>query len=296
LRGVFPIAFTPVRPDDTIDIAGLASQVDFCRRGGVHGLAWPQIASGWTVLSEQERLSGAQALIEAARGGGTAIVVGVQSPDRSAVSRYVAHAERHGADAIICIPPEQLTEQEPLLEYYQWLGKQTSLPVFAQAVGPMSVDLLVRMSETIPNFRCVKDEAGEPLERVTELHDRTGGRLHVFSGKGVNTMITEMERGFDGHCPFVSFADVYAAAYDHWHAGRKTHAYAAFAAIEAADTMMAQSSINILIARGVFKPGTRTRAAPPAPGSSPANRYLPAQAPAEIARVLKQYMAPYLRA
>src|SRR5690242_11858824 len=66
LAGVFPIAFTPVGAENKVHLEGLAAQVNFCRRGGVHGLAWPQIASGWTTLSEQERLEGAEALISAA--------------------------------------------------------------------------------------------------------------------------------------------------------------------------------------------------------------------------------------
>lgn len=296
LEGVFPIAFTPVTADDRVDLKGLAAQVAFCQRGGVHGLAWPQIASGWTTLSEQERLSGAEALIDAGKGGRTAIVIGVQSPERSQVERYATQAEKLGADAIICIPPTGMTDKAALLQYYQWVGKLTSLPLFAQAGDPMDVDLMVRMFETIPTFRHVKDEAGEPLVDVTALRRRTKDQLHVFSGRGVKTMITEMERGFDGCCPFVSLADVYAAAYDLWHAGRKRDAFARFAAIAAADRMFSQSSINVLIARGVFKPGTRTRVAPPAPGSTPANQYMPAHDPSEIRRILKDYLAPYLRA
>jgi 4-hydroxy-tetrahydrodipicolinate synthase len=296
LQGVFPIAFTPVTEDDRIDLAGLAAQVTFCQRGGVQGIAWPQIASGWTVLSETERLAGAQALIEAAKGGRTAVVIGVQSPDRAQTERYARQAERLGADAIICIPPAGMTDKAALLEYYQWVGKLTSLPLFAQAGDPMDVDLMVRMFETIPTFRHVKDEAGEPLVHITELRRRTHDQLHVFSGRGVKTMITEMELGFDGCCPFVSLADVYAAAYDLWHAGRKRDAFAHFAAIAAADRMFSESSIDVLIARGVFKPGTRTRMAPPAPGSTPANQYMPAHDPAQIRRILTQYLAPYLRA
>ena len=55
MRGVFPIAFTPVDANDKVDYDGMISEVRFCQKGGVHGLAWPQIASGWTVLSEAER-------------------------------------------------------------------------------------------------------------------------------------------------------------------------------------------------------------------------------------------------
>ena len=40
LAGVFPIGFTPVNAQNEVDYEGLASQVQVCRRGGVHGLAW----------------------------------------------------------------------------------------------------------------------------------------------------------------------------------------------------------------------------------------------------------------
>jgi dihydrodipicolinate synthase/N-acetylneuraminate lyase len=296
LAGVFPIAFTPVDAQDRVDYDGLASQVKFCRKGGVHGLAWPQIASGWTVLSEEERMRGAEALVSAAKGGSTAIVLGVQSKtaDFAETQRYARQAEKLGADAIICIAPPGVTAGADIVSYYKRLGALTSLPLFAQTGGDFSVDLVVEMFNTIPTFRHVKDEAGDPLERVGEILQRTDGKLSCFSGKGVNTMITEMERGFSGHCPFVSFSDLYASAYDAYHSGKFQQAFDQFARIEAASTMFAQNDVNILIARGVFKPGTMTRVAPPAPGAD--TRHRKPVSPDEIRKELDKYLKPYLRA
>jgi dihydrodipicolinate synthase/N-acetylneuraminate lyase len=296
LAGVFPIGFTPVNAQNEVDYEGLGNQVQFCRRGGVHGLAWPQIASGWTTLSEDERMHGAEALLSAARGGSTAIVIGVQSrtADFAETERYAKHAEKAGADAIICIAPPGVAPGPDLLSYYQKLGKATSLPLFIQTGGDFSVDLVVEMFNTIPTCRYVKDEAGEPLERIAEIKKRTNDQLNCFSGKGVNTMMTEMERGFVGHCPFVSFADVYASAYDLYHSGKVREAFDQFGRIEAASTMFAQSDVNILIARGVFRPGTTTRVAPPAPGAD-TRKHKPSN-PEEIKHELDLYMKPYLKA
>src|SRR5580692_7016365 len=66
LAGVFPIGFTPVNAQNELDYDGLAAQVQFCRRGGVHGLAWPQIASGWITLTPEERMHGAEIITAAA--------------------------------------------------------------------------------------------------------------------------------------------------------------------------------------------------------------------------------------
>lgn len=295
LAGIFPIAFTPTRPGDKVDFEGLANQVTFCRRGGVQGLAWPQIASGWTTLTEDERIHGAQALVDAARGGRTAIVIGVQSKtgDVAEMQRYARHAEKIGADAIICIPPTGVSP-DGLLAIYQRLGETVKLPIMVQAVGDVSVDLLVRMFETIPTVRYVKDEAGDPLQRVGEITRRTHGQLKSFAGRGVYTMISEMELGFSGHVPFTSIADVYALAYDQFHAGQKRQAFDTFGRIMAASSMFSQSNINVLVARGVLRPGAGSRLATPPLGANSSAMF--ANTPDEIKRVLDAYLRPSLRA
>lgn len=273
LAGVFPIAFTPIGENDQVDYEGLAAQMTFCRKGGVHGIAWPQLASGWTTLSEDERMRGAEVLAKAAQGGRTALVLGVQAKSGlQETERYARQAQQLGADALILIPPAGVTDPAALLDHYQQVGSMTSLPLFAQAVGEFSVDLLVQMYEKIPTLRYVKDEAGEPLDRIAEIRRRTNDGMKVFSGRGVATMITEMERGFSGHCPYVSIADLYAAAYDAFHAGNRRKAFDIFGKIQACNTMFPQSDVNVLIARGVFRPGTTTRAAPPVPGAAPPRR------------------------
>jgi len=297
LRGVFPIGFTPFTPDNKVDYDDLAAQVRFCNRGGVHGLVWPQFASSWTTLSDTERMDGMEAILSAGKGGKTALVIGVQSPDPEAVTRYAKRAEKLGADALISLPPAGVTDEKALLAYYQHVGSLTGLPLFAQSGGTMSVDLLVEMFKTIPTLRYVKDEAGNPLERIAELRQRTGGELKLFAGLGVVTMITEMERGFSGHCPYTTLADVYAQAFDLWHGGQKREAFDMFGRIQAFNSIAPVSSLDIMMARGVFKPGTTARPAPPVPGSE-ANAGRPRGRPlsiAEIRQELDAYLKPWLR-
>jgi len=300
LRGLFPIGFTPFTPDNKVDLDDLAAQVKFCNRGGVHGFVWPQIASAWTSLSDAERMEGTEAILTAGKGGKTALVIGVQSTDPEAVTRYAKLAEKLGADAIVSLPPTGVTDEKELLAYYQHVGSLTALPLFAQSTGTMSVDLLLEMFKTIPTMRYVKDEAGNPLERVTELRQKTNDELKVFSGNGVGTMITEMERGFSGHCPYTTLADVYAAAFDLWHNGQKREAFDMFGRIQAFASITPISSLDIMIARGVFKPGTTARPAPPVPGSEGrggargrGGRPLSIE---EIRQELDAYLKPYLRA
>ncbi len=296
MRGVFPIGLTPVTPDDRLDLEDLAAEVRFCSRGGVHGFIWPQIASGWSTLSEKERLDGAEAILSAGKGGRTVLIIGVQSAEMDAVARYARQAQKLGADGLISLPPPGVTDERALLEFYQRVGKLTDLPLFMQATGSMSVDLIVNVFNAVPTMRMVKDEAGDPLVRVTELRRRTKDQLKVFSGNGVRTMITEMELGFSGHCPYPTLADVYSAAFDLFHAGKKVEAFDMFGRIQALGSMGPVTGHAVMIARGVFKPGARQRAGADTGrggrGGAPARPW----GEKEIRDALDTYLKPYLRA
>jgi hypothetical protein len=92
----------------------------------------------------------------------------------------------------------------------------------------------------------------------------------------------------------VSIADLYAAAYDSFHAGTVRQAFDQFGKIQAASSMFAQSDVNVLIARGVFPSGTTTRTAPPVPGAAP--RRAVKLSVEDTKRVLDTYLKSDLRA
>lgn len=302
LRGLFPIGSTPFTPNNLVDFEDLAAEARFCVRGQVHGFVWPQIASRWDTLTEEERLTGAEAILDAGKGGRTALVIGVQrnEPELSAVERLAKHAEQHGADAIISLPPRGVTDGQALLEYYTAVSRMTDLPMFVQSEGDLSIELLVEMFRTIPTMRVVKDEAGVPLERVAEIRARTDYRLEVFSGQGVRTMISEMEEGFTGHCPYTGLADLYAQAYDLFHAGSKREAFDMFGRIMALQSMGVQGGNDVLIARDVFKPTVTVRPRPgqnAGGGGGGGNRRRGPEIDTQgIRDALQIYVGPYLRA
>ena len=139
--------------------------MEFIDRGGVHGFVWPQMASETLSLTDKERTAGAEAIITAGKRLRPAIVVGIQGPDLASMQRYAKEAERLGADAVISLPPGENASEKDMLQYYQAVGRATSLPIVVQAVGNISVDLLLEMFQSVPNLRYMKDEAGNPLER-----------------------------------------------------------------------------------------------------------------------------------
>lgn len=257
LRGIFPIAQTPFTADDKLDVGALAEQVRFIHRGHVHGIVWPQLASEWSALSESERMAGMEAIGSAGKQLRPAVVLGVQGSDLNVVRRYITKAEESGADAIISLPPAEVTDRGGLLEYYKQVGKSTSLPLFVQAVGNMDVDLLMEMYREIPNMRYVKDEAADPLAHGAALHEKSGGAIKVFSGGHGRRLMQELPLGFSGSMPAASLADLYAQTFELWQTGHKTEAAAMQDRTLAALGPMLEYGLEgmkyVLVQRGVFR-------------------------------------------
>jgi dihydrodipicolinate synthase/N-acetylneuraminate lyase len=293
-NGLFPIASTPFTQDNKLDLDCLANEVKFCNRGGVPGLIWPQIASGWSGLSSEERFTGAEALIAAGQGGKTAIVIGVQTQgkDLPGAIAYAQHAAKHGADAICSLPPDG--DNQAVMAFYKAIGSATELPLFVQTIGDMPVDLVVEMYKAIPTIRVVKDEAGDPLKRVTELRARTDGKLAVFAGKGVRQMMDEMRLGFTGFCPVVGMADVFQQAWELYEAGKLRESFDMFGRIQAFSTIT-DADRYVMVARGIFKEDTKSR---PMPGMGSSSATQPPMTEADkqnVRTALNTYMKPYLR-
>ena len=297
MRGLFPIGETPFTEADQLDLGCLAAEVNFCNRARVPGFVWPQIASGWSNLSHEERLSGAEAILSAGKGGKTALVIGVQTKDNDLQGSiaYAKHAAQHGADAIISLPPDQ--DNAAVLEYYKAIGAATDLPLIVQTRGDrMTVDFVIQMYQSIPTMRVIKDEVGDPLERVTEIRQKSHDKLAVFAGNGVRTLITEMELGFSGYCPVVGLSDLYQESVDLYNAGKRREAFDMFGRILAFDSIP-HAGEYMLVARGIFKETTKSR---PTPGMGNSSRSklppLDEEGKKAIRDALALYLKPYLRA
>jgi 2-keto-3-deoxy-L-arabinonate dehydratase len=302
LHGLFPIAQTPFTESGKLDLDSLVREVEFIDRGRVPGFVWPQKASEWSVLTETERLEGTEAIASTGKKLRPAIVIGVQAPNVATAVKYAKHAGRTGADAIMSLPPKGQKDPNVILDYYQQVAKSVNLPMFAQTEDGMSVDLVMRMFKSIPNLHFVKDEAGNPLARVGQLRQRSSDQLKVFAGNGVTMMINEMELGFSGLCPAVWLADLYAASWELWFAGKHQQAAEAFGRILMVESMCRpagpESGKYILCLRNVFKTYTwRSYAmfSPPGDRKRRPVQHLNEQGKQWVSQAL-DFVKPYLRA
>ena len=300
-RGLFPIGQTPFTPDNKLDLDCLAAEVKFCNRGRVPGFIWPQGSSGWTTLTEKERLDGAETIMAAGKGGKTSLIIGVQAlgGNIDAAVRYAKHAAQHNADGLISLPPgagegkPEKVSDHAVLDYYKTLGAATDLPLMVQSQGDMSVDLIVALYQQVPTLKGLKDETGNPLTRLPEFKSRTDNKLVVMQADGATEMLPGMRLGFDGYVPKTGLADLSQVVFDLWYAGKRREAFDMFGRIQAFQTIPGAMQY-LLTARGVFKETTTIRDAHRIFGP---NGVTPDEAQRKVIREeLTQFLGPYLQA
>jgi dihydrodipicolinate synthase/N-acetylneuraminate lyase len=313
LRGLYPIMQTPFDEKDVLDIDALAAEVRFLNRGKVAGMIWPVFASGWSTLSDAERIQGAETILAAAKGGKAAVAIAVQNNEWSVATsvRYAQHAADHGADAIVAIPPNNgwNVSDDAILDYYKTIGAATYLPLIVQTRGTVGVDVMVKMFQQIPTMKATKDEVGDPLARAPELIRRTDNKLAIWSagGSSGSGLLEELPLGIVGLCPTPQYADVLQQVMELYWGGKRQAAFDMYGRVQAFATIPGATEY-LMTARGVFKETTRLRQQPMEPeakaasagggggGGGRRNSPLTDAQKAHIREALNTYLKPYLRA
>ena len=295
LRGIYPIMQTPYLDSGGVDFDTLAEEARFLDRVGSHGMVWPQLASEYFLLTEDERMKGMEALAKASRGLKPKLVLGVQAENAEQAVAYARHANHLGPAGIIALPPREEGQQEFDLDatsdYYRAVAEACPLPLFVQAIGNMSVEYILGLAREIPTLQYVKDEAGHTLSRITEFSEkREGPWPQVFTGAHGRTLIDEMARGAAGSMPAASWVELYVDAWDLWHDGYRSEAIDLFSKVMLFVTQAGAYGLPslsyVLHMRGVF-PNWKVR--------SPEAKPLDEESQQALRRTY-EFVKPYLRA
>jgi hypothetical protein len=102
-----------------------------------------------------------------------------------------------------------------------------------------------------------------------------------------------MRLGFTGFCPVVGLADVFQEAWELYKAGKVRESYDMFGRIQAFSTIV-NADRYLMVARGIFKEDTKSRATP-GMGSGASQTPLTDADKNAVRDALNAYLKPYLR-
>ena len=261
-RGIFAILQTPFNLDDEVDWDDLEREVGFCMRCGAHGLVWPQLAAEFYLLTEEERMRGAEVILRKAAGGKSAVVIGVQAPIKQTAVKLARHAESKGADAVIALPPYLgHASLDTALEYYRALARAVKVPIFIQnsggAWGPtLPASTVIQLAKEFPTLGYIKEEV-EPVAHRADEYARSGVMTGIFSGSAGKYLLNEMAHGAQGTMPACEFVDIEVQIYELAAVGKMEEARALYQKLLPMITMEELYGMHfakaVLVRRGVFK-------------------------------------------
>jgi 4-hydroxy-tetrahydrodipicolinate synthase len=220
MEGAFIIMGTPYTESKAVDFDDLEGEVDFMHRSGVQGMVWPQMASEYSNLTEDERMQGMEVIAKASKGKKPALVLGVQADNEAQMLKYARHAEKLAPDAVIAMPPKEAESLDDYRSYYSALCNLAKRPVFIQTTGGAdkvepTIEFILEMAKKHSNFGYIKEEYKPVVERCIELNKHKPGLIKaIFSGAAGKGWTYEMRLGVDGTMPGAMFADVYALLWE----------------------------------------------------------------------------------
>ena len=206
LHGVLPVFQTPWLPDETLDLETLEREIAWLHDCGAHGIVMAMVSEVLRLSSEEREALAAAACRFGRKRGVVVISVGAESSKLA--ERFARHAETHGADAVMAIPPVSVRIGESeLLSYYRRIIEAIHIPVIVQDASgyvgvPMPIAMQARLLDEFgPERILYKPEASPIGPKLSELRDATAGRARVFEGTGGIALVDSFKRGIVGTMP-----------------------------------------------------------------------------------------------
>jgi 4-hydroxy-tetrahydrodipicolinate synthase len=181
------------------------------------------------VLSDEERLRGAELVVQAVAGR-LPVVIGVQGVSTSHARMFGRHAVEAGADAVIAMAPyiQKLDDEDAILAYYRGISDVVDVPIFVQnheRGTRLSVPTLARLVHEVEQVLYIKEEVAPVTKMLTRTLAAAGPKLRgIFGGAGGRYLLLEHPRGVAGQMPGCHVTDVMVALWDALEAGHRAEA------------------------------------------------------------------------
>jgi dihydrodipicolinate synthase/N-acetylneuraminate lyase len=229
-RGIFTIPCTPFTETGALDLESLRREVAFCVEAGAHGVVAPVNASEFWTLSDEERRTVAQVIVETV-GGRIPTVIGVAGGAAPPAVEHARHAQAIGADAVIAMPPSvRVTPPNAIYEYYRALSTAVTIPIFIQnhdapAGTRMSPEFVARLIRELEHVDYVKEETLPPNHAIEAEIRLAGPKLKgVMGGIAGRYLMDEYRRGACGTMPACEATDLHVQVWNALDAGEARRA------------------------------------------------------------------------
>lgn len=225
IAGIVPIVAAPFSESGALDEDSLQNLVRHLLGTGASALTLFGLATEFYKLTEADRAQ-MQALLltETSRSATVAGVISITDHSWEVAIQRARAAEAQGADALMLLPPFFLgPSEDAVLEHLKRVVGAVRIPVIVQYAPVqtgvrLAPEVFLRLREALPNADFIKVETQPPGRYVTQLVERSQGRLRALVGYAGVQMPDVLARGAVGIQPGCSFTEVYVELWRRWQA------------------------------------------------------------------------------
>ena len=235
-RGVFPVAPTVFDASGNLDLEGQRRCTDFIIDSGAHGIC---ILANWSeqfLLTDAERQTVMDAVLEHVAGRVPVIVTTTHMASSVCAERN-RRAQAAGAAMVMVMPPYHgatfRVGEAQIFDFFRIISDRLTIPVMIQdapvAGTPLSPALLVRMAQEIPNIRYFKIEVPGAASKLRSLIEAGGKDIEgPWDGEEAITLLADLDAGATGAMTGGGYPDGIRQIIDPYFAGEREKAKAAY--------------------------------------------------------------------
>jgi dihydrodipicolinate synthase/N-acetylneuraminate lyase len=237
--GVYPIAPTPFTPSGEIDLDGQRRVLDCMIDQGVDGICILANYSEQFLLSDDERNTLLDLCMSHIAGRVPVIATCSHFSTRVAIER-ARRAKTAGAVMLMLMPPYHGASlragEDGIFEHFQRIADAVQIPIMVQDAPlsgtSLSVPFLARLAREAPLVSYFKIEVPETAAKLRALI-AAGGKAIVgpYDGEESITLMADLDAGATGTMPSALLPDLIKPVFQHYRAGKRAEAAAAFARI-----------------------------------------------------------------
>ena len=227
ISGIVPIVAATFTDTGTLDEDGFQSLVRHLMKTGASALTLFGLASEFYKLPDADRAR-MQALLlkETRRSESVAGIISITDHSWEVAIQRAPDAEAQGADALMLLPPYFLGPgEEAILEHLKRVIGSVKIPVIVQYAPVqtgvrISPEVFLKLRDALPNADFIKVETQPPGRYVSQLVERSQGRLKSLVGYAGVQMPDVLARGAVGIQPGCSFTEIYVELWRRWQTDR----------------------------------------------------------------------------
>ncbi len=223
ISGIVPIVAATFTNSGALDEDGFQSLIRHLLKTGASALTLFGLATEFYKLADNERARMQTLLLaETSESASIAGIISITDHSWEVASQRARAAEAQGADALMLLPPYFLVPSEDaILEHLKRVIGSVKIPVIVQ-YAPIQTSVRIqpeaflKLRDALPNADFIKVETQPPGRYVSQLVERSEGRLKALVGYAGVQMPDVLARGAVGIQPGCSFTEIYMDLWQLW--------------------------------------------------------------------------------